>query len=126
MSKLITWADLAQGGAIVPPTARRVEPGEISAWLGSKQPPTQEMQDIAQAVTYYVNRLPSIDRETDGGWAATTRTGAVMLGARLYKRRNSPNGIESFSEIGNTYVSRYDSDIARLLNIEAFRKPMVG
>lgn len=126
MSKLITWADLAEGGALVPPSGKRVEAQDIANWLGSKQPPTQEMQDIAEAVTYYVNRLPSIDLEDGGDWAQTTKTGAVMLGARLYKRRNSPNGIESFSEVGNTYVSRYDSDIARLLNIEAFRKPMVG
>lgn len=122
---LITWEDLAKAGQVIPDPGSRLAAEEIARWLGSKQTPTNEMQEIAQAVTYYVNGLPAIDKES-GSWAATTRTGAVMLGARLYKRRNSPNGIESFAEVGNTYVSRYDSDIARLLNLEAFSKPRVG
>ncbi|WP_176484099.1 hypothetical protein [Glutamicibacter sp. BW80] len=51
--------------------------------------------------------------------------GAVMLASRLYRRKNSPHGIESVGDM-STYVSRYDSDISRLLNIDTFRKPLVG
>lgn len=138
MSGEITWEDLAGlnqqdlanlkrlrglGPASYLPTAT-LDPQKIATWLGAKSA-DESMQAIAQAVTRYVNSLPSIDL-VEGVWAETTMLGATMLGARLYKRRNSPNGIEAFAEVGNTYISRYDSDIARLLHVEAFRKPMIG
>lgn len=105
--------------------AASITAAEIQKWLKASST-DEHMQMCADAVTAYVDKLPHIERDENGDWAASTKLGALMLGARLYKRRNSPNGIESFGEIGNTYVSRYDSDIARLLHIEAFRKPQVG
>lgn len=98
---------------------------EVQQWLGAHGQDSH-METCAAAVTAYVSTLPHIDLDENGDWAAQTKLGALMLAARLYKRRNSPNGIESFAEVGNTYVSRYDSDIARLLHIEAFKKPKVG
>lgn len=80
---------------------------------------------VVPAVNAYVDSLPSIARNTDGTWAGTTKLGAVMLGARLYQRKNSQGGIESAGEVV-TYVARYDSDIARLLRLDNFRKPQVG
>lgn len=50
----------------------------------------------------------------------------VMLAARLYRRRNSPAGVESMGEMGPVYVQRNDPDIAMLLEIGSYRKPMVG
>lgn len=83
---------------------------------------------IVPAVNEYVEGLPSISRVESGittGWAPSTTLGATMLAARLYRRKNSQNGIESVGDM-STYVSRYDSDIARLLNIDTFKMPMVG
>lgn len=60
------------------------------------------------------------------GWTDMRHLGAVMMAARLYRRRNSVNGIESFSEMGATYVSRYDSDLERLLEIGSWTPPRVG
>jgi hypothetical protein len=50
---------------------------------------------------------------------------AVMLAARLVRRRNSPGGIETFGE-SVTFVSRYDPDIARALHSGAWALPGVG
>jgi hypothetical protein len=50
---------------------------------------------------------------------------AVMLAARLVRRRNSPGGVESFGE-SVTYVSRYDPDIARALHSGLWALPGVG
>jgi hypothetical protein len=50
---------------------------------------------------------------------------AVMLAARLVRRRNSPGGIESFGE-SVTYVSRYDPEIARALHTGFYALPGVG
>lgn len=50
---------------------------------------------------------------------------AVMLAARLVRRRNSPGGVETFGE-SVTYVSRYDPDIARALRSGLWALPGVG
>jgi len=59
-------------------------------------------------------------------WPAGVELGAVMLAARLHRRRNSSNGVESFSDMGTSYVSRYDSDLDRQLRINAWSPPVVG
>jgi hypothetical protein len=51
--------------------------------------------------------------------------GAVMLAARLVRRRNSPAGIETFSDTV-AYVSRWDPDIQRALRQGAYAWPAVG
>ena len=56
---------------------------------------------------------------------AETYQAAVMLAARLFRRRNSPGGIESFGE-SVTYVSRYDPEIARALRTGLWALPGVG
>jgi hypothetical protein len=50
---------------------------------------------------------------------------AVMLAARLVRRRNSPGGVETFGE-SVTYVSRYDPEIARALRTGLWALPGVG
>lgn len=100
-------------------------PQEVADWLGAPFADAQ-LEATTTAVNSYVDGLPSIARTSSGEWGPATRLGATMLAARLYKRRNSPNGLESFGEIGSTYVSRYDSDIARLLRLESFKIPRVG
>ena len=51
---------------------------------------------------------------------------AVMYASREYRRRNSPGGIESVTDAGVTYVSKYDSDIERALRTGAWAEPGVG
>lgn len=51
--------------------------------------------------------------------------GAVMLAARLVRRRNSPAGIETFSD-SVAYVSRWDPDIQRALRQGAYAWPALG
>ena len=50
---------------------------------------------------------------------------AVMLAARLVRRRNSPGGVETFGE-SVTYVSRMDPEISRALHTGPNRMPGVG
>lgn len=60
------------------------------------------------------------------GWPVQHVQGAVMLAARVYRRRNSPSGVESFGELGPLYVQRNDPDIAQLLGMGAYTRPKVG
>lgn len=61
-----------------------------------------------------------------GNWPAGVHLGAVMLAARLHRRRNSAAGVETFSDMGASYVSRYDADLDRQLQINAWSPPVVG
>ncbi len=76
---------------------------------------------VVPAVNSFVRRLHG-----DTDWSADVVQGAVMLAARLTRRRNSPAGVESFGELGATYVSRYDPDLDRLLGLGAHRRLIVG
>lgn len=51
--------------------------------------------------------------------------GAVMLAARLYRRRNSPAGIETMGETVN-YVASFDPDLDQFLRRGRYRMPGVG
>lgn len=100
---------------------------DVIKWSDLKMVTTDDfhLSSIVPAVNAYVESLPAIDRNEDNSWAETTQLGAIMLAARLYRRKNSPGGIESAGDTV-TYIARYDSDISRLLNIDTFRKPVIG
>ena len=101
------------------------------AWLGiplaQAGPDTEEAGHVAAAVHAWVSGLPATARRAAGGpWRDDTEHGAVMLTARLIRRRNTPNGIESFTADSAAYVSRTDPDIAPLLGIGAHTYPAIG
>lgn len=54
--------------------------------------------------------------------------GATMLAARVYRRRNSPNGVEDYGgELqGAIYTRRTDPDVAQLLELGHYERPAVG
>ena len=82
------------------------------------------------AVNVVVSGLPKAARlEQDpplDEWPADLRLGAAMLGARLWRRRSSPDGIAAFSDQGAIYIQRNDPDIAMLLGLGAWGRPAVG
>lgn len=99
---------------------------EVIDWMEVQLPETDpHLALVVPAVTAYVDALPNIARKPDDAWADTTRLGAVMLAARLYQRKNSQAGVVGIGDV-STYIPRYDNDIARLLNLESFRLPVIG
>lgn len=50
-------------------------------------------------------------------WPADRFRGAVMLAAKLHRRRNSPDGLTANEEYGPVYVARSDPDISMLLGL---------
>lgn len=101
---------------------------ETVTWLGVEKihTHTDQVEKAAKATIEYVNSLPHIDKTPTGEWAETTKLGAIMYCGRLSLRFMSPNGIEEVSLNGVAYVSKYDSDIDRLLNIGQYAKPILG
>ncbi len=49
-----------------------------------------------------------------------------MLIARFDRRRNSPAGVDTVTEMGPVYVSRRDPDVAQLLELGTWHRPVVG
>lgn len=96
-------------------------------WLGIKQtstgPDVDAAMRVAPAVRSFVESIP----DTPDEWPDRVALGAVMLAARLVRRRNSPQGVAAFTtEGGAAYVSRTDPDVAQLLRIGQHAAPQVG
>jgi hypothetical protein len=99
----------------------------LKVWVGiTRADDDAELDVIVTAVTSWIESLADVPRTADLLWAQQTHLAALMMGSRLYRRRNSPNGVEAFTGDGVTYVARYDPDIARLLRLDGFTKPKVG
>lgn len=83
---------------------------------------------IVAAVNTRVLSWPvAADAEAAADWdepeVAHIVTGANMLAARLVRRRNSPDGVAAFGELGPVYVQRSDPDVAMLLKLGQYKKP---
>lgn len=62
----------------------------------------------------------------DNAWAPNVELGANMLAARLWRRRDSADGVSDMAAQGPIYVERNDPDVALLLKIGAYAAPRVG
>lgn len=84
----------------------------------------EELALTVAAVNVVVRRWhsPALD-ET---WPDDVRLGAKMLVRRLWRRRNSPEGVATFTADGAVYVQRNDPDIALLLRLGQHAPPVVG
>jgi hypothetical protein len=83
------------------------------------------------AVNSWVRQLPvASDALTYGTpppeWPPHVILGATMLTQRLWRRKDSPSGVETFTDQGAIYVSRNDPDVAQLLRLGSFTSPQVG
>lgn len=87
---------------------------------------------VVAAVNQLVTELPiAAPFNTDpapADWTGGERVqlGATMLAARLFERRNSPNGVAAFGDAGPAYVQRNDPDVALLLKLGPYAPPAVG
>jgi hypothetical protein len=90
---------------------------------------TARLEPIVAAVNDEVRRMPVVGRaeltEVDP-WPPGIVLGASMLGARLFARKNSPAGVQSFADGAALYVQRNDPDIAQLLKLGRWSIPTVG
>lgn len=79
-----------------------------------------------EAVVAAVNALIVSYKGERDTWPEYWAHGAKMLAMRIYRRRDSPGGVEALGELGPVYVSRNDPDLAQLLEIGRYAKPVVG
>jgi hypothetical protein len=109
-----------------------IDVDDVKAWLRLAADDTAEDDLLADVVaatnawvaaTAYVAELDPVTWPVE--WPDDVAQGAVMLAARLYRRRNTPGGIESMADVA-VYVPRRDSDVDRLLHMGAWAPPRVG
>lgn len=95
---------------------------EMRDWSGAKlDEGTDVLQETIDAVT---DLIESWKNQPVAEWPPRWRQGAKMLIARFLRRRNSPSGVETVGDMGVAYVSRKDPDVAQLLEIGPYRKPI--
>lgn len=105
---------------------RAVTVPEVAEWLRLPDGVDVDvLQNACDATSVWVNRLPCVvdGLATDDDWTADIRLGAVMLAARLYRRRNSPSGIDTITDAGAVYLPRRDADVDTLLRLNEYNPP---
>lgn len=85
-----------------------------------------DLADIVAAVTARLVSWGVVDGPDSTAWPSHRVLGAVMLAARLFRRRNSPDGVANIGDLGAVYVQRTDPDVALLLSLGAYERPAVG
>lgn len=89
------------------------------------------LQLRVDAANSYARSLPvASDALTYGtpppAWPAYVRAGTTMLATRLWRRKDSPSGVEVLGGDQVAYVSRTDPDVAQLLKVGTYSPPQVG
>lgn len=95
---------------------------EVAAWLKLDNADDPNLVSAVAAANAVATRYLG----DSAGQDEAGRAGAMMLAARLYRRRNSPDGVQAITDSGAAYVARTDPDVARLLRIDQYAVPKVG
>ncbi|AKJ72256.1 hypothetical protein [Gordonia malaquae] len=99
----------------------------VAGWLGVPEGATGNAERAhISAVVPAVNAFIGTFRDLSTEQPAHIVQGAVMLAGRITRRRNSPGGVETFGDMGATYVARYDPDINMMLGLGPYRPMVVG
>jgi hypothetical protein len=106
-----------------------LEPADVAGYLRLPEPTSPADQELLIDVCDSAEPVVVRHRPDVGDDPATippdVYQGAVMLAARLFRRRNSPAGIESMGE-SVTYVASFDPDLDQFLRRGRYRMPGVG
>lgn len=108
------------------PTTEPTELGKVKLYLSISDDRLDDaVTEACDAVNAFVRTLRVADVDGED-WPAYVMLGATMMAGRLVRRRNSPSGVEAFTDAGGVYVSRNDPDVAAMLRIGAYQQPSVG
>lgn len=116
-----------------------LDPADVTGWLRANNvatgdPAAGELDRVCSLAELYVQRCrpdqwvtnPADELDMTYTPDAEVYQGAVMYAARILRRRNSPAGVESFGDLGATFVSKWDADVERALRVGGSQVPGVG
>lgn len=107
-------------------------PAAVLAWVKVKDTAAQadDVADVVAAVNALVREdgVGWLPVPADGApWSPAHSMGTKLLASRIWRRRNSPGGVEPMGSDGAAaYVQRNDPDVALFLGLGANAKPSVG
>jgi hypothetical protein len=106
-----------------------LKPADVAEWLHLQPIPEADLGVLTQvcaAVEITVQRYRP-DGRTDTGYTpdAEIYSGATMMAARVFRRRNTASGIETFAD-SVAYVANRDPDIQAFLHTGPFARPRTG
>lgn len=105
--------------------ATLVDAAAVEAYLGlGPDRDRDQLAAVCAAVNDLVSDWHGLTAEDEPG--DRLKFGALMLAARVYRRRNSPAGVEALGELGPVYVSRNDPDLTMMLGLGNYRTPKIG
>lgn len=99
---------------------KRVTEELLRQHLGDASIPMEHLGPVIAAANYWVADIHP------GDWTEDILLGATMLAATLYRRRNSPGGIEVFGDGSIAHVVRSDPHVSMLLGLGGWTKPQLG
>lgn len=112
----------AELGYVTPDAARdarlQVRVDAVNSWV-------RQLSVASESLTYGTPAYPAAPGPPPQ-WPAHVVLGGTMLTTRLWRRKDSPSGVETFADAGALYVSRNDPDVAQLLCIGNYTPPQVG
>jgi hypothetical protein len=88
---------------------------DVFAWMGTPAPSDAALQSMAGVVDAVYANLSKTHTAPDPADSDYTLA-VTMMCARLWKRKSSPEGVIANSEFGAIRVTRFDSDIERMLD----------
>lgn len=95
---------------------------DVLGFIGSPdEPDTAALDRCVAAAVAFVTRYKGDPAE----WTNDTELGCIMQAAGLFRRRNTPGGIDTFGESA-MYTRAVDSEVERLLRIGRYAMPRVG
>lgn len=74
-------------------------------------------RSLDAAMAWVQEQRPELDYHGPWSVSPAVKLGTVLLAARWFTRRNSPDGLVNFGELGTGTVPRIDGDIAMLLGV---------
>lgn len=103
---------------------------KVRAYLSMSEADERDAElltDVVAAINSEVRTWGIAADATDAEtWPERIEHGATMLAGRLFRRKGSPAGVESFGSLGAAYVMRNDPDIAMLLKLGSWQRPGLG
>lgn len=104
--------------------AARVTATAVSEHLDLPSVDDSQLDAVVAAVNEQVAQWHGYTPDED--FRSSHLLGGTMLAAHLYRRRNTPGGVEQFNELGIAYVQRSDPHVSQLLGLGAWTEPRVG
>lgn len=87
---------------------------------------TQTDPSLPDTIAAVVDLVEDWKGQPIAQWPQRWRLGTMMLIGRVDRRRMSPSGVDTVTELGPVYIARKDPEVAQLLEIGSYSSLIAG